>query len=48
LVHHNAVQSSPIDGWVGDVRKDVVVEGVATKREKHEVTPPLVAGHVGA
>jgi hypothetical protein len=35
---------SPIDGWIGDVGEDVVVEGVATKREKHKVTPPLVVG----
>jgi hypothetical protein len=42
--HHDAVQSSPIDGRISDIREDVVVEGVATKREKHEVTPPLVVG----
>jgi hypothetical protein len=42
--HHDVVQSSPIDGWIGDVGEDVVVEGVAMKREKHEVTPPLVVG----
>jgi hypothetical protein len=42
--HHEAVQSSPIDGWIGDVREDVVVQRVATKREKHEVASPLVVG----
>jgi hypothetical protein len=42
--HHDAVQSSPIDERIGDVGEDVVVEGVATKREKHEITPPLVVG----
>jgi hypothetical protein len=42
--HHDAVQSSPIDGRIGDVGEDVVVEGIATKREKHEVAPPLVVG----
>jgi hypothetical protein len=45
--HHNVVQSSPIDGWIGDARENVVVEGVATKREKHEVAPPLVVGRRG-
>jgi hypothetical protein len=45
--HHDVVQSSPIDGWIGDVGEDVVVEGVATKREKHEVAPPLVVGRGG-
>jgi hypothetical protein len=44
LCHHDAVQSSPIDGWISDIREDVVVEGVVTKREKHEVAPPLVVG----
>jgi hypothetical protein len=42
--HHNVVQSSPRDGRISDVKEDVVVEGVATKREKHEVAPPLVVG----
>jgi hypothetical protein len=40
--HHDVVQSSPIDGRIGDIREDMVIEGVATKREKHEVTPLLV------
>jgi hypothetical protein len=40
--HHDAVQSSPIDGWVGDVGEEVVVVGLATKHEKHEVVPLLV------
>jgi hypothetical protein len=47
LGHHDVVQSSPIDRWIGDVREDVVVEGVATKHEKHEVAPPLVGGRRG-
>jgi hypothetical protein len=38
------MQSSPIDRWINDVGEDVIVEGVATKREKHEVVPPLVVG----
>jgi hypothetical protein len=45
--HHDAVQSSPIDEWIGDVGEDVVVQGVAMKREKHEVTPSLVVGRRG-
>jgi hypothetical protein len=40
--HHDAVQSTPTDGRIGDVREDVVIEGITMKREKHEVTPPLV------
>jgi hypothetical protein len=40
--HHDVVQSSPIDGRIDDVGEDVVVEGIATKREKHEIAPPLV------
>jgi hypothetical protein len=44
---HDVVQSSPIDGRIGDVREDVVVEGIATKHEKHKVTPPLVVGQQG-
>jgi hypothetical protein len=40
--HHDVVQSSPIDGWIGDVGEDVVVQGIATKCEKHEVTPSFV------
>jgi hypothetical protein len=32
---------------IGDVGEDVIVEGVAMKREKHEVTPLLVAGRRG-
>jgi hypothetical protein len=45
--HHDAIQSSPIDGWIGNVGEVVVVEEVATKREKHEVVPPLVVGRRG-
>jgi hypothetical protein len=41
------LQSSPIDEWIGDIGEDVVVEGVATKHEKHEVVPPLVFGRRG-
>jgi ABC-type transporter Mla subunit MlaD len=44
LCHHDVVQSSPIDGWIGDVGDDVVVEGVAMKHEKDEVASPLVVG----
>jgi hypothetical protein len=42
--HHDAVQSSPIDGRISDIGEDVVIEGVVMKREKHEVAPPLVVG----
>jgi hypothetical protein len=42
--HHDVIQSSLIDGWIGDIREDVVVKGIATKHEKHEVPPPLVVG----
>jgi hypothetical protein len=42
LGHHDVVQSSPIDGRISDVGEDVVIESIATKREKHGVTPPLV------
>jgi hypothetical protein len=45
--HHDDVQSSPIYEWIGDAREDVVVQGVATKHEKHEVAPPLVVGRRG-
>jgi hypothetical protein len=44
LCHHDVDQSSTIDGRISDVGEDVVVQGVATKREKHEVTPPLIVG----
>jgi hypothetical protein len=40
--HHDAIQSSPIDGWIDDIGEDMVVKGVVTKCEKHEVAPPLV------
>jgi hypothetical protein len=42
--HHDVVQSSPIDRRIDDGREEVVVEGVTTKREKHEIAPPLVVG----
>jgi hypothetical protein len=45
--HHDVFQSSPIDGWVGDVEEDVVVQGIMMKREKHDVMPPLVVGRRG-
>jgi hypothetical protein len=45
--HHDVVQSSPIDGWISDVREDVVVKGVATKHEKHDITTSLVVGRWG-
>jgi hypothetical protein len=32
---------------IGDVGEDMVVQGVAMKREKHEVAPPLVVGRQG-
>jgi hypothetical protein len=42
--NHDVVQPNPIGGQIGDVREDVVVQEVSTKREKHEVAPPLVVG----
>jgi hypothetical protein len=45
--HHDVVQSSSIDGWIGDVREDMVVQGIAMKREKHKVTSPLKVGRWG-
>jgi hypothetical protein len=42
--HHDIIQPSPIGGRIGDVIEDVVVQGIATKREKHEVTSPFVMG----
>jgi hypothetical protein len=47
LGHHDDIQSSLIDGWISDIREDVVIEGVATKCEKHEVAPPLVVRQRG-
>jgi hypothetical protein len=47
LGHYDIVQSSPIDRRISDVGEDVVVRGVATKCEKHEVMPPLVVGRRG-
>jgi hypothetical protein len=41
---NDVVQSSPIDVQINDVEVGVVVEGIATKREKHEVVAPLVVG----
>jgi hypothetical protein len=37
----------PIDRWIGDIGEDVVIKGVATKREKHEVVSPLIVGRRG-
>jgi hypothetical protein len=45
--HHIAVQSSPIDRRNGDIGVDMVIEGVVTKREEHEVTPPFVVEQRG-
>jgi hypothetical protein len=42
--HQDVVQPSPIDGRIGDIREDVVIQGVAMKREEHEVASPLVVG----
>jgi hypothetical protein len=42
--HQDDVQSSPIDRRINDIREDVVDQGVAMKREKHEVTSMLVVG----
>jgi hypothetical protein len=47
LCPHDAVQSSPIDGQIGDVKEDVVVEGIAIKHEEHEIVSPLVVGQRG-
>jgi hypothetical protein len=40
--HHDVLQPSLIDGRIGDVGEDVVVQGISTKHEEHEVAPPLV------
>jgi hypothetical protein len=45
--HQNAVQSSLIDGCIGDVGGDMVIQGISTKCEKHEVMSPLVVGRRG-
>jgi hypothetical protein len=42
--HHDVVQPCLIGGCISDVGDDVVVQDIATKCEKHEVTPPLVVG----
>jgi hypothetical protein len=42
--HHDVAQSSPIDGQIGDVGENVVIQGIATKREKHEVAPIVCFG----
>jgi hypothetical protein len=47
LGHHDVVQSSPIDRWIGDIGVDIVIEGIAMKSKKHEVTPPHVVGPRG-
>jgi hypothetical protein len=45
--YHDVVQSNTIDRRIGDIGEDMVVEGVATKCDKHEVAPPLVVGQRG-
>jgi hypothetical protein len=45
--HHDVVQSGPINGWISGVGEDVVIQGVSTKYEKHEVALPLVVGLQG-
>jgi hypothetical protein len=45
--HHDATQSCLVNGWISDVGEHVVVQGVAMKREKHEVMPPLIVGRQG-
>jgi hypothetical protein len=45
--HHDAVLSSRIDGWISDIGEDVIIEGIAMKREKHKVMPPLVVWRRG-
>jgi hypothetical protein len=40
--HHNVVQPNPISGQIGDIREDVVVQGVSMKHEKHKVAPSYV------
>jgi hypothetical protein len=45
--HCDAIQPGPIDGHISDIGEEVVVQGVSTKREKHEVAPPLVVGQRG-
>jgi hypothetical protein len=45
--YHDVVQSNTIDRRIGDIGEDMVVEGVATKCDKHEVAPPLVVGRRG-
>jgi hypothetical protein len=45
--HHDVVQSSPINGRISNIREDVIIQGIAVKCEKHEVTPPLVVGDEG-
>jgi hypothetical protein len=40
--HNDVVQSSPKDEQISDVREDVAIQDVATKREMHEIAPPLV------
>jgi hypothetical protein len=40
--HHNVVQPSPIGGRIGDIRENVVVQGIAMKCEKHKAAPSLI------
>jgi hypothetical protein len=45
--HHDDVQSSPIDKWIGNVRDDMVIKDIATKCEKHKVASPLIVERRG-
>jgi hypothetical protein len=45
--HHDVVQFSSIDGRMDDIGEDVVVEGIVTKRQKHEVVTPFVVERGG-
>jgi hypothetical protein len=47
LCHHDVAQPSSISRQISDIGDDVVIQGVITKCEKHEVAPPLVLGRRG-
>jgi hypothetical protein len=40
--HNDVVQSGPKDERISDIEEDVAIQGVATKREMHEIASPLV------
>jgi hypothetical protein len=42
--HHDVIQPNPIGGQINDDGEDVVIQAIAMKREKHDVTPLLVVG----